>query len=81
VAVAGELPDRLGAAVLETAREAFVQGMQLSSGIAAVIAVGLAILAVVMLRSHDDPSVESRTEAPPEHAAHIAPTRFEGAEG
>ncbi len=50
VAVAGELPDRLAAAVLQTAREAFVQGMQLTSAIAAAVAVGLAILAVVMLR-------------------------------
>jgi MFS transporter, DHA2 family, multidrug resistance protein len=50
VAVAGQLPDRLGVAVLEAAREAFVRGMQLSSVIAAVVALGLAILAVVMLR-------------------------------
>ena len=50
VAAAGELPDHLGAAVLATARDAFVQGMRLSSAIAAVVAVGLAALAVVMLR-------------------------------
>jgi MFS transporter, DHA2 family, multidrug resistance protein len=50
VAVAGELPGRLGTAVLQAAREAFVQGMQLSSAIAAAVAVGLAILAVVVLR-------------------------------
>src|SRR6266508_372679 len=43
VAVAGELPDRLGAAVLQTAREAFVQGMHLTSAIAALVAVGLAL--------------------------------------
>ncbi|HEV8371744.1 MAG TPA: MFS transporter, partial [Actinomycetota bacterium] len=50
VAVAGELPGQLGAVVLQTAREAFVEGMRISSGIAAVVAVGLAILALVMLR-------------------------------
>jgi DHA2 family multidrug resistance protein-like MFS transporter len=50
VAVAGQLPDRLGATVLEAAREAFVQGMQLSSAIAAIIAVGLALMAMIVLR-------------------------------
>jgi MFS transporter, DHA2 family, multidrug resistance protein len=50
VAVAGQLPDQLGAALLAAAREAFVQGMQLSSAIAAVVSVGLAILALVILR-------------------------------
>jgi DHA2 family multidrug resistance protein-like MFS transporter len=49
VAVAAQLPDRLGVAVLDAAREAFVRGMQLSSAIAAVVAFGLAILALVML--------------------------------
>jgi DHA2 family multidrug resistance protein-like MFS transporter len=51
VAVAAELPDRLGAAVLDASREAFVAGMQLSSTIAAAIGVALAILALVMLRN------------------------------
>ncbi|HTE70183.1 MAG TPA: MFS transporter [Actinomycetes bacterium] len=56
VAVAAELPAQLGAAVLEGAREAFVQGMQLSSAIAAVVAVGLAILALRILRDAPAPS-------------------------
>ena len=90
VAVAGELPNQLATAVLDTAREAFVHAMQLTSGIAAVVAVGLAILAVVMLRADGeppaDPSSESESEseawrAPPEQVAHIAPTQFGGAEG
>jgi DHA2 family multidrug resistance protein-like MFS transporter len=51
VAVAGQLPAQLGAAVLETARDAFVQGMQIATTISAVVAVGVAILAVVMLRN------------------------------
>src|SRR6266540_4127527 len=68
VAVAGELPDRLGAAVLQTAREAFVQGMHLTSAIAALVAVGLAVLAVVALRdrtaapAHED--VEEQIPSP-----------------
>jgi DHA2 family multidrug resistance protein-like MFS transporter len=51
VAVAGQLPAELGTAVLQVARDAFVQGMQVATTISAVIAVGVAILAVVMLRN------------------------------
>jgi len=50
VAVAGQLPDQLGAAVMEVSRGAFVQGMQLTSAIASVMALGLAALAVALLR-------------------------------
>src|SRR5688500_8849504 len=50
VAVAGGLPDGQAQAVLTTAREAFVHGMQLTSGIAAVIAIGLAVLTLLVLR-------------------------------
>jgi DHA2 family multidrug resistance protein-like MFS transporter len=81
VAVAAELPDRLGAALADTAREAFVQGMQLSSAIAAVVAVAIAIVAVILLRSHDVPPSEPTSDSPPEQVAHVAPTRFEAAEG
>jgi DHA2 family multidrug resistance protein-like MFS transporter len=63
VAVAAELPGQLGAAVLEGAREAFVQGMQLSSAIAAVVSVGLAILALRILRDAPAPSeADANTE-------------------
>ena len=81
VAVAGQLPPDLASAVLDTARQAFVQAMQLTSTIAAVVAVGLALLALVMLRSHGTPPAESgvTADAPPEQSAHYAPTRFEGA--
>jgi DHA2 family multidrug resistance protein-like MFS transporter len=50
VAVAGQLPEDLRATLLATAREAFVQGMQLTSAIAAVVAAGLALLAVASQR-------------------------------
>ena len=63
VEVARELPDRLGAAVIQTAREAFVNGMQLSSAIAAVVAVGLAILALVVLRNQEPPAPDEPGEA------------------
>jgi DHA2 family multidrug resistance protein-like MFS transporter len=78
-AVADQLPDGIGAALLETAQVAFVQGMQLSSAIAAVLAVGLAILAVVLLRSHGAPPAESEPEAPTERSRQSAPTLYEGA--
>ena len=51
VGVAGQLPGQLGTAVLEVAREAFVQGMQVAAGISAVMAIAVAILAVVVLRN------------------------------
>ena len=51
VAVAGQLPGQLGSAVLDVARDAFVQGMQVAATISAVLAVAVAILAVVMLRN------------------------------
>jgi DHA2 family multidrug resistance protein-like MFS transporter len=50
VAVAAELPGPLGAELVVTAREAFVHGMQLSSGIAALVAIVLVGIAVFMLR-------------------------------
>ncbi|MDQ4035008.1 MAG: MFS transporter [Chloroflexota bacterium] len=87
IAVAGDLPVELGSLVASAAREAFVQGMQLTSGIAAILAVGLAALAIVTLRSHgappagEDPDGEAVSYSPPEQVAHIAPTRLEGAEG
>jgi DHA2 family multidrug resistance protein-like MFS transporter len=80
VAVAQQLPDGLGTALLDTAREAFVHGMQLSSAIAAVVAVGLAILALVMLRSHDRPAGGSESEPGPEQATYY-PSALESAEG
>jgi len=63
VAVAGQLPDELGAMLLDTAREAFVQGMQLTSAIAAVAAVALAILAVVLLRDRAAGPSEAELDA------------------
>jgi len=51
VAVAGQLPGQLGSAVLDVARDAFVQGMQVAATISAVLALAVAVLAVVMLRN------------------------------
>ena len=85
VAVTAQLPDQVGAALLDAARVAFIDGMQLTSLIAAVMAVGVALLAVTVLRSTGMPSSgaeEPQTGSevtPPEQVAHIAPTRLEGA--
>jgi DHA2 family multidrug resistance protein-like MFS transporter len=51
VAAAGQLPDPLAAALLGTAREAFVQGLQLSALIGAAGLAGTSVLVAVLLRS------------------------------
>lgn len=56
VTVAGHLPDPLGAALLGVAHEAFIQGLQLTSLIGAVVMVSLAILTVTMLRQVRTPA-------------------------
>lgn len=50
LAVAKQLPDRLGADVLAAAREAVTHGMQLTATTSATVAAGIAILATVLLR-------------------------------
>jgi DHA2 family multidrug resistance protein-like MFS transporter len=51
VGVAARLPGDAGLALLDAAREAFIQGMQLTVTLSAVVAVGIAVLATVMLRA------------------------------
>ncbi len=51
VGVAAQLPDAVGTALLDAAREAFVLGLQLIAGLSAVIAVGVAVMATVLLRA------------------------------
>jgi DHA2 family multidrug resistance protein-like MFS transporter len=76
VAVAGQLPAQLGAAVLDVARDAFVHGMQVATTISAVIAVGVAILAVVMLRNvGSGEEREAATDAEAERARDLEQTR------
>ena len=81
VAVAGELPDQLGAAVLEAAREAFVNGMQLSSAIAAMVAVGLAVLALVVLRDRPASSFEADADAQLDTTAAACGGQLKAADG
>ena len=50
LAAAWQLPDQLGAALLDAAREAFTQGLHVTAGISAAVAIGSAIMAAVLLR-------------------------------
>ena len=56
VSVAGELPDTLGAELLESARTAFAHAFGATAAISAVIAIGVAILAVALLRRAPAPA-------------------------
>jgi DHA2 family multidrug resistance protein-like MFS transporter len=48
--VAEQFPAQLGSALADAARGAFIAGLQLAVGISAILALGLAIFVVVMLR-------------------------------
>jgi MFS transporter, DHA2 family, multidrug resistance protein len=49
VAAASQLPEQLGARVLDVAHEAFTQGLHLTFAISAAVAIGIAILIAVLL--------------------------------
>ena len=51
VGVASDLPAQLAATVLGVAQDAFVQGMQVAAAISGVLAVGVALFAVAVLRN------------------------------
>jgi DHA2 family multidrug resistance protein-like MFS transporter len=60
VGAARQLPDGLGSVLLDVARQAFVQGMVVAATISAVVAVGVAVIALVALRDvRMDPDAES----------------------
>lgn len=50
VAVTGELPTALGVRLVDAARVAFIEGLQLTAAISAVGAIGIALLVAVLLR-------------------------------
>jgi MFS transporter, DHA2 family, multidrug resistance protein len=69
VAVAAELPDPLGAGLLDTAREAFTQGLQLTAITSAAIVLGMAVLAAVLLRHvRAGSKPEDQPDRPPDRA-------------
>lgn len=66
VAVAGQLPANLGEPLLTAARNAFIHGMHLTSGLAAIAAISLAVLAATALRHLPPASEQSHAESSPE---------------
>ncbi len=50
VRVAQQLPDQFGIALIDIARDAFVRGLHLAATISATVAIGAAIMAVILLR-------------------------------
>ncbi|MGQ0629831.1 MAG: MFS transporter [Sporichthyaceae bacterium] len=64
VAAAAELPGDVALALLEVANIAFVDGMRVSTAIAAALAFGLAILAVVGLRGAGTPAAAPNSREP-----------------
>ena len=68
VAVAQQLPAGLAAALLAASREAFTTGLQVTAGISAVVAVGIAVLATVTLR-HVPATSEAEPAEPSEPTA------------
>lgn len=77
VSTAGQLPDRLGAALLVAAQEAFVQGLQLTAVIGTVVMIGLAILTLVLLRNASQGEEPESQPEPDQHPARrpVSPAR------
>jgi MFS transporter, DHA2 family, multidrug resistance protein len=62
--VAGQLPDGLGASLLESARDAFTAGLQVTAVTGAVLLAALAILLAILLRDvRPAAAAESELEA------------------
>lgn len=67
VVVAEQLPDQLSVILLDVAREAFVGGLHLAATISALVAVGAAIMVLILLRNVPARS-ESEDQPEPEQA-------------
>lgn len=70
---AGQLPSHLHAALLDTARQAFIHGFHVIAGIAAAIAVGVAILDAVLLSRIGADSGPAQDTHPPAMSASAEP--------
>jgi MFS transporter, DHA2 family, multidrug resistance protein len=80
VAAAAQLPGQLGQALLLAARQAFTQGLHLAFTISAAAAIGVAILAVVLLRrlrpsSEPEARLDPDTTQPTERPEKIQPRK------
>lgn len=74
IALARDLPGPVGVALVDAARQAFVDGMRTSATIAALVAVGLAGVALVGLRSHRVSPAEEQAEVLSEAVPSTAPS-------
>ena len=72
-AVAERLPADIGAALLAASREAFTAGLQVTAGISAVVAIGIAVLAAAMLR--DVPTTAQAAGPAEQPAVAVEPER------
>ncbi|MGH3989981.1 MAG: hypothetical protein ACRDTZ_22110, partial [Pseudonocardiaceae bacterium] len=72
VAAANQLPGERGVELLNTAREAFTQGLQFNAGLSAVIVLGLAIMSATLLRRA---STRSDPDGLPDQEQDGSPTR------
>jgi DHA2 family multidrug resistance protein-like MFS transporter len=71
--VATQLPGQPGALLVDAAREAFTQGMQLTVTLSAAVAVGVAVMATVLLRAVPAGAEAELAQPPaPEPAADLA---------
>jgi DHA2 family multidrug resistance protein-like MFS transporter len=68
VAVAGRLPARLSAPLLDSARAAFMSGMHVAAGISAVLLVVVAVVVGTLLRHADGAEAPAATADEPEPA-------------
>jgi len=64
VAAAGQLSQQLGAALLDTARKAFTHGLEVTAITSALLAIGMAVLVVVLLRQVRSASEPERHAEP-----------------
>jgi hypothetical protein len=78
VAAAGQLSDKLGQALLRTARVAFTHCLHLAFAVGAAAAIGVAVLAAVQLRRLP-PDSEPQTQADDRSAPPRPPPRAMGA--
>jgi DHA2 family multidrug resistance protein-like MFS transporter len=75
VAVATQLPESAAAGFLDTAREAFTHGLQVTAGTSVLVAATTAILVTVVLRrAGDDAPSHAQAEAPLEDRGTPHPT-------
>ena len=65
VEVADRLPQRLAADVLEPAREAFTQGLQVAATVSGVLVVAAAVMVARLLRRDDEPHASKERAAAP----------------